>query len=55
MLAQVNREERDYQAEVTRLQRIVATTQDPEEAARAQLGAFRVCERVGAAVIDGNS
>jgi tetratricopeptide (TPR) repeat protein len=37
LLAQVNREERDYNAEVTRLQRIVATTPDPEEAARAQL------------------
>ena len=37
LLPRVNREERDYQAEVTRLQRIVATTKDPEEAARAQL------------------
>jgi tetratricopeptide (TPR) repeat protein len=37
LLAQVNREERDYQAEVTRLQRLVATTGDPEEAAAAQL------------------
>jgi len=37
LLAQVNREERDYNAEVTRLQQIVATTKDPAEAARAQL------------------
>jgi TolA-binding protein len=47
LLAQVNREERDYQAEVGRLQRIVATTTDPEEAARAQLWTAHAHQRVG--------
>jgi tetratricopeptide (TPR) repeat protein len=42
LLAQVNRDERDYNAEVSRLQHIVATTKDPEEAARAQLRIARV-------------
>jgi TolA-binding protein len=47
LLAQVNREERDYNAEVTRLQRIVATTKDPAEAARAQLWTGHAHQRAG--------
>jgi tetratricopeptide (TPR) repeat protein len=43
----VNREERDYQAEVTRLQRLVATTGDPEEAARAQLLTAHAHQKAG--------
>jgi len=47
LLAQVNREERDYQAEVTRLQQIVATTKDPAQAARAQLWTAHAHQRAG--------
>jgi tetratricopeptide (TPR) repeat protein len=46
-LARVNRIEADYKAEVGRLQRIVATTKDPAEAARAQLLTARAHQRVG--------
>jgi len=47
LLAQVNREDRDYNAEVTRLQRIAATTKDPAEAARAQLWTGHAHQRAG--------
>lgn len=47
LLARVNRDERDYNAEVTRLQHIVAAAKDPAEAARAQLSAVRVHHMFG--------
>ena len=48
VLAQVNRKERDYNAEVTRLQRIIATTKEPAEAARRQLWTGHAHQRAGA-------
>jgi len=47
LLDQVNRDERDYQAEVNHLQQIVATSDNPEESARAQLRIARVYHMFG--------
>ena len=46
-LARVNNLEADYQAQVGRLQHIVATTKDPAEAARAQLLTAHTHRQVG--------
>jgi len=47
MLARVNQREVTYHAEVGGLQRIVATTRDPEEASRAQLQTAHLHHQVG--------
>jgi tetratricopeptide (TPR) repeat protein len=49
LLQQVNREERDYNAEVSRLQQIVVSASNPDAAARAQLRTARVHQRTGRA------
>ncbi len=46
-LARINRIEAEYKAEVGRLQHIVATTEEPAEAARAQFLTARAHQRVG--------
>ena len=47
LLVQVNREELDYRVEVSRLQQIVVTATNPEQAARAQLRTARVHQVCG--------